>query len=360
MPSFWNKFILFVLLIIPLMAGAQTMTGKVIDQVTNLPVADASVFIENSSTGVVTDQNGHFSLPLIPEKEVTVIISASGYQYHLIENARPENNLIIYLTVDENQMEEMIIDKRFFTREQLLKCFKTFFIGATQNAKKTKIKNEDDIHLYYDGETFKLTAWADKPIKVYNSNLGYEIDFHLVEFEVKFRKLSINPTDNGYSLLYGYTFFKDVGKNKNKIIKNRKEVYQNSSANFFRSLAEQTLTEDHFLLYVNSLPINETEYFRTNTILNGYNIHVIQKPVIQLPDIVMKIDNKDVIVAGKSEEQPFHVMNTKTNATSVLYIGTDTISIDKKGNLLKANQVFFGGFFGELKVADMLPVDYRE
>lgn len=360
MSSFLSKFILFVVLMVPFISVAQALTGKVLDQATNLPVADASVFIENSSTGVVTDQNGYFSIPLIPEKEVTVIISALGYQYHLIENARPENNRIVYLTVDENQMEEMIIDKRFFTREELLKCFKTFFVGATQNAKKTQIKNEDDIHLYYDGENFKLTAWADKPIKVYNSNLGYEIDFHLAEFEVKFRRLSIIPTDNEYSLLYGYTFFKDIGNHKNRIIKNRKEVYQNSPANFFRSLAEHALSEHHFLLYANSLPIEETQYFSIHTTPAGYSINVLKRPVKQLPAIVMKVDNKDVTVAGKSEEQPFHVMNTKTNATSVLYIGADAISIDKKGNLLKANQVFFGGFFGDLKVADMLPVDYSE
>lgn len=54
--------------------------GKVVDENTNQPLAGASVIIDGSSVGSVTDQNGNFGLSDVQINEPLIVISYIGYE----------------------------------------------------------------------------------------------------------------------------------------------------------------------------------------------------------------------------------------------------------------------------------------
>ena len=55
-----------------------TLSGKVTDQ-HGAPLSLATIAVENSSSGTYTDDNGRYSLPVVPGKH-TLVVSLIGYQ----------------------------------------------------------------------------------------------------------------------------------------------------------------------------------------------------------------------------------------------------------------------------------------
>ncbi len=82
------------------------ISGKVLDAETNEPLAGASVFVDGSTIGTSTNQNGEFTLEL-PQKTGLITISFVGYQTKEV-NPDVQNEMIIYLTPSLS-MEELII-----------------------------------------------------------------------------------------------------------------------------------------------------------------------------------------------------------------------------------------------------------
>ena len=76
---------------------AQTITGRAVDQSTNEPLSGATVQIENSLKGVVTDVGGNYAIKVSPNKSVTLRASFIGYKPVLKEIVVKQNESI---TVD--------------------------------------------------------------------------------------------------------------------------------------------------------------------------------------------------------------------------------------------------------------------
>src|SRR5687768_14494163 len=71
-----------VLLIIPMLAqhtfGQKTIYGTVIDANTREPLPYANVFVNNTTMGTVTNEDGKYRL-VIPEGEYQIVFSFIGY-----------------------------------------------------------------------------------------------------------------------------------------------------------------------------------------------------------------------------------------------------------------------------------------
>ena len=114
------------------------------------------------------------------------------------------------------------------------------------------------------------------------------------------------------------------------------------------------------------LPTNEKEFFKSEENDEGYTIQVLKMPMKKVPDLknFPKVNGRMVISSsfdGPTKEVPtnLNVLQSKTKNQSIVQLNTEQIQIDKNGNLLYPSQVFFGGYFGDLKLGDMLPVDYE-
>lgn len=346
---------------------AQTISGIVVDEQTQQPLSDVSVFFDNSTTGTLTATNGSFEIQIPPGNKSSLIFSIYGYEYFVIEEPKPQQQLKISLKLEENEMAELIIDQSPFSRKEMLSAFRYFFLGNTANAKKAQILNEQNLSFYYDKNSYTFYAYADQPIKVDNKNLAYELSVHLEHFEVQFRYLTLEPQSYSTQSFLAYMHYNDTDKGKNRILKNRQKTYDESATCFFKELIDERLENGTFLLAVNGFKIDPDEYFKIDQHSVGYQITLKKKPVRKKPVITKKnltsilnsgALNPDSITEYTEEEVPFTVFNTETKQQSSLYFQKPSVLFDSKGNMQNTHDVFFGGYFGELKTADMLPLDF--
>ncbi len=84
--------ILFLFLNLPLIAQEFQVKGRVLDGYENSPLAEANIFIENSNTGAITDENGNFILEGNFSKNSFAVISFVGYQQKKIKISDLQNN----------------------------------------------------------------------------------------------------------------------------------------------------------------------------------------------------------------------------------------------------------------------------
>ncbi len=97
------------------MALAQTaVTGQVVSQEDGEPVIGASVQIDGTTTGTVTDIDGNFSLTA-PKGKAKLVISYLGMKSQTVE-AKP--NLIVYLEAEHNSLDEVVVTALGVSRQK--------------------------------------------------------------------------------------------------------------------------------------------------------------------------------------------------------------------------------------------------
>lgn len=261
--------ILFVLILAFTVAAQRTIKGRVADEVTGLPVANANIFINKTSKGTTTNVDGFFKLSDIPDGKYELVISFIGFQTQVI--AFNEDSLPMELKIDlhlkvkelENITVETFVEGDW---KRWGKAFTENFIGATDNAARCKIVNKEAIRFRYYKESDRLSASADVPLLIENNALGYKIIFQLEEFEVNFKQQSL--------LFAGYELVEDMNE-KNEVPekwkRKRLEAYQGSLMHFMRSLYSNQLRQEGFnVKRIYKLP--NTEKTRVKKIINTYSL----------------------------------------------------------------------------------------
>lgn len=109
--------LLFSLFIASLFANAQdaqpcsfTVIGIVMDRSTNTPLPFATVLVEDTKIGVVTNEKGEFKLTDICKPEIDLIISFLGYKtiHHHHDVYHPEP--IVYLAPDQMMLSSIVVE----------------------------------------------------------------------------------------------------------------------------------------------------------------------------------------------------------------------------------------------------------
>ncbi|HUH25419.1 MAG TPA: carboxypeptidase-like regulatory domain-containing protein [Flavobacterium sp.] len=340
------KKTLLIILLLPSFVFAQIVKGRVQDAQTNYPIEAADVFIDQTSIGTNSNSSGRFELDTKGAKQ-QLIINAFGYHQQTVSIENASNEYLIKLEPKAEELQEIVIDAALFTREQLLKTFKYFFLGDSTNGKKSTILNEDDLLLYYDKEQRMLVCESSKPIGVHNKNLGYNVIFYLNEAKITFRKQSINPEDYQQAFIFGHTSFIDLSKNEKEYRKQRNKTFEAAVNPFWLAFLNNTLKEQHYYFYVNGMVINLEEYFSTEPDGEDFKVTLIQEPKLKLFRSFEPLPfNVNKIVNRKEQKSFFHVVQKE-------------IYINKNGFVLNPQAIVYGGYFGNLKIADMLPTNYQ-
>lgn len=84
------------------------LTGKVIHADTKKPIAGATIIVENSSVGSISDGDGNFMLKVAPESKINV--SFLGMVSQIITVKATDKQLIIQLVPDLMEMDEVIVN----------------------------------------------------------------------------------------------------------------------------------------------------------------------------------------------------------------------------------------------------------
>ena len=265
---------LFLLLLGSLTVFSQpTIKGRVVNAANGEPLPGSSVFISNSSIGIVSDKDGRFELHNIPVGKHELVVSSIGYETNVFSFSAAQLPLQVRIEMEVKVRELPNVTVEPSVEEGWDKWGKLFtenFIGHIPNAINCKVKNQKAIRFRYFKKSNRVIAYADEPIILENKALGYKISYQLEDFEVNFKANS-----TAYA---GYPFFEDMDKNRKGLQKRwqrkREQAYYGSMMHFMRSLYNNKLSEEGFeVRRMKRIPNEEKErvkkIYRPTRINNG-------------------------------------------------------------------------------------------
>jgi hypothetical protein len=327
--------------------SAQSLTGTVCDKVTKQPIPDVYVYLDGTSINDITTDSGRFELAVKKTLNTKLVLHHVSYHTVIIEN--PFGNIPAKLYMEErlNVLRDVTVQADRFTRAQKLNVFREQFLGMTKAGKSCKIMNEDDIRIWFNPQEKTLSASSDQPIIVVNEYLGYKVLFTLVEFRATYTHVSLNRDNIRQSYFAVTTSYTDLNPNDKRIKKRRDEVYEKSSAYFFRNFANNTLEKAGFKIYKDGFPIDHRLYFNAKDTLSLRLIRLI-------PDAGLK---ESGINFDRSLLATISVLRRRKQSDINLF--TDSLLVDQYGNIDKIDKVMFSGEMGQNQAGGMLPIEYE-
>ena len=247
------------------------LKGVVLDAEKNKPIPNASVFLNTTSFGTVTNGEGNFELS-IPNGRFDLIVSSIGYETHnqTINTSSLSDFITIKLKIKSKMLETVVVEP--YEKDGWEKWGKFFlenFIGTSANAQNCKIKNSNVIHFRNSKKNNELSAIADEPLIIENKALGYNLKYQLENFTYNFK--------THYLLYIGYPFFQPMkgGEARQRHWeKKRSEVYFGSMMHFLRGVYRNKINEEGF--EIRSLQkIPNTEKQRVRLAYSG-NMHQVK------------------------------------------------------------------------------------
>ncbi len=328
--------ILLILLFVFGNSFSQTISGIVLDGVTEKPLEGASVFFHKTSIGTTTNSKGEFTIEHRKDLNTPLVISFMGYQMSISEGSSFENRTKFYIYESSFVLDEVILDSNDnWSYELKLKEFKKHYLGETKNGRSCKLLNEEDLRLKFNKKTKRLTARATAPIYIRNENLKYLILVELQHFEVNYKHVSKNKKnlDLDYVSYAGINYFQSLQKNLSPTVqKNREQAYLGSSIHFMRALSSNELNEDEFSIYSNGKKVKPKKY------ISIFPIGIQNSVKVQL--------------RGKL------YISYKEGKESSIDSQVGTFYIDNYGNYSPVDKIRFGGEMGRQRMGDALPMDF--
>ncbi|HEY4207896.1 MAG TPA: carboxypeptidase-like regulatory domain-containing protein [Puia sp.] len=251
--------LVFLLLLAAGIARCQTgvsLAGKVIDAANNKPLPNCSVYLNNTSIGTVTREDGAFLLKNLPRGRADLIVSAVGYAtyvLHLRSDSLPKDLQI--------RLRQNVVELSAFTVESYMKdgwkqwgkFFLENFIGNTDNAASCKLVNFKALRFHYLKRSRRLTVSATEPLIIRNKALGYELRYQLEHFSYE--------EDTHIIFYQGYPLFRELSTQREEIrqrwVERRKKAYLGSMNHFIQSLYRDQAPENGFLLEHSILVCNK-------------------------------------------------------------------------------------------------------
>ena len=224
--------------------------GIVVDSLTQEPLPSATVYINGTTKGTVTDNDGRFELKDV-SFPTTVIFSFVGYKPLILDFDRNPGMVSIGLMANI-ELPEVDVSGKVNKRDNRkdLDYFKRMFLGDDQWGRHAIIKNEEvliyDRHIETSYDIRQFSVSATEPLIIDLPLLGYELYVDLVKFTAVKEK-SMTTCD-----ILGYLYYKPYDNvNKHESLsyeKNRKKAYWGSSQHFLRSVSENRLKENGYIL----------------------------------------------------------------------------------------------------------------
>jgi hypothetical protein len=390
-------FFLILLISSTLAFGQYKINGKVTDISNNKAVVSASVYLNNTTIGTTTQNDGTFVIPNIKEGQYELVISIVGYDTYSQK---------IFLNRDTSMREVRLMPRAQTLHEVVIKAsslyyeiFKNVFLGKSDYAKQCKILNPQVLDIYHDDSTRSIHASSYRPLEIENDALGYKLKYQLNNFVLDSTKMTFS-----YKGSVMFSEMSGTPSQQRKWKKNRKNAYEGSMMHFFRSCSQVRADEAgfrvvHFARRKADASINLSEIkiklnnyrkeypsanYKRHEILmdsinflkgqvsriNGYD-DIDQDP-LKITDFIFST-NIHGVYAINIQDFAF-VFYTKRHhgityvslnpgmpdyQTSVISLKDKNILFDANGALFDTDAVLTEGYWADSRVADTLPIDYE-
>jgi hypothetical protein len=376
------------------------VNGIVINGEDNAKLASASIFINNSSKGTISNADGKFTLGGITEKNFELIISYTGFVSVSLK-ITPEN-------IGQFQTIKMVPRKETMEGISIMipekdgwktwgKFFTESFIGQSNFAEECVIENPKALRFFNDKKHNRLTAYSNTNLIIKNKALGYLIKYQLEEFDYDFKNKIVSYV--------GYTNFHELethsASKRTRWLKARKEAYYGSIMQFMRAVFADSVIEQGFDVR------EKIRIYNTDTLFNkiylpgnmptvrigndSYNSRAGEIPSFKkIPDYVdlinlKNLSFKDAVTFDSSSKQkefyfdnyiqviyknanakmdyiianglPKYLKMKQTSAAKLL--SENPLIIEKDGSYFNSMNMISSGYWGWYKMAEMLPSDYE-
>ncbi|MDO1447935.1 carboxypeptidase-like regulatory domain-containing protein [Rhodocytophaga aerolata] len=339
-------------------------TGSVKGRITQAdngePIPFANVFLNNSTVGTTSDEQGYYTLPGVPLGNSELIVSYVGFTPYK-RALRTESISTLELNISLSPVEQVLGEvrvqaKQDKTWQRLYRRFERNILGETVNAPLCKILNPWVLEFNETEST--LTATATQPLEIENRALGYKLIYYLKQFEL---------SKTG-ALYLGETKFEELKaentREEQRWKKNRRDAYMGSIRHFFKSLIDNTWEAEGFLAYkVERDPIENVQSmhrFLSQETGNTLSKLIPAKVLFPGPfnfEKRMVFPGKIEIIYIKANDRnspykdaPFQV--------SRIRIRKAFIELNSMGQAYDPSSYELTGYLVKEGVADMLPFDY--
>lgn len=373
------------------LAQSGIITGKVSHINSKSPVAQANVFLSNSTAGTSTAEDGTFTLSGLKQGQYNLVVSIVGYEDYTqsILIGKEPIKLNIELAPKVMELHEVVISTNADWKKNYAQFVKDF-IGTDDNAKYCTVLNPHAVSLIYHRSQQNLEAYTDDFLVVENLALGYRVKFLVKEF---------NSSKLTHIISYdGKTLFQALpgSKKQQEIWKaKRDEAYYGSPMHFYRSLFTNKLGDEGFQMYRLTRMLNpnrpteemiqqkvkyfsqtgkrdSVNYWISLANLSKYYKEDLSKDTLQVNDILYRTEKPGVFAVNftgyylyvvytkKREEADFkdvyHSLEMPNYETSVITLYKPYL-FDTNGVVFE-NAPFYEGTWSKSRLSDLLPVDY--
>jgi len=338
--------IMFTLSLVPTLSSfAQqnvqiSITGKIVNKETSLPMEYVNVFLDNTTIGTATGKDGEFKISNAPTGSYDIVFSCMGFgtqKKHIEIYEHITINYDISLVPKPliyNQID--IVAKAPDDWKDNLKIFTKMFLGESDNSDKTKILNSQVLSFKEDKKSNLLKAYSDSVLKIENRSLGYLM-------EVVLDSLVYNKSNKSIKYVVYSRFHELIPTSKEDSIQwneDRHKTFLNSPKYFFYQLINKKLFRNEFKLYTGSV----------DDLLNREGTPIDWK------DLSLTTDRDSTIYDFKFVGS---LKVKRKSQISILSFYKWHTELDKYGNFLKPfYTVEIYGYWGEQGIADSLPLNY--
>ncbi len=265
--------------------------------------------------------------------------------YSLRKN-QPSQIIIKLKPVLVELSEVSITEQKDKEWERDLKKFANAFLGKSIFASKCKINNTWVID--FDKKGGQLNASSTDMLKISNNALGYNVYFFLSHFYTKGLTVS-------YSGKYRFEQIEPENtKQEKRWNKNRDKTYYGSLRHFPSSLANGRLSEDGYVVHFAKLDATGSTFDVTTIAMEKNLLSMDEKS----GDILLKFNDFIRVIYTKNSSYDYSNINPDKSQTSYLYLTKSSIIIHLNG--LSSDRAYIQeyGFWGENRVAELLPINY--
>lgn len=335
--KFFSSGFLFYLCTISLlvtgMANGQSgkISGFLYDSETEDPLPAANIFLSKTTLGTTSDQSGYFELKNIPPGQFTLVFRFVGYtqKSFSIEVQEDEEIRVNDIHLDPDAIELKKIDvtsSKPVEWMRNLEQFKNAFLGETENASRTEIKNPEILNFYKDPDNGDLIAESPEELHVVNRALGYELFITLDSFSWSTRE----ETGGFYFKARIVELDSENGQQKNEWEKNRLDTFHGSFRHFLQSLVRDEV--------------------KKNFKFGNGSIEFIAEGKGRYADTY--------IYQVKARGEALHVQNG-LHESGMEILDDQWLLLDSYGNLKNPDKVGLSGYWSTHRIADFLPFDYQ-
>ncbi len=293
----------------------KTLTGIVRSNESNQPIAFTNIFIENTSIGTISNEDGFFELIIPSEYSNSILIFSSlGYKSHRtkISDFSNENKISIKLTEYIEQLEEVTINSRpvLTAYETVKKAFDLY----SEKSKTTKYPYIARCFVRHSEKTENEYKWlVEAAIDIYDIGSKKDVRANILETRKSFDNRDID------TLMVLRQYLRD---NSSSGFKKRYKKALDYKNQFSKIEIENAFNyyDNHFTNgYNKKLGLME-KILTKNDILRNYNMKNALFTKKNIDDFTFEKDTSYYLNDEKVYKIKFNKFNTKSKTIDVGWI----------------------------------------